>query len=344
MAEEEGECVDHHSTNKTIKQTNHPFNMSSIINKAKNMISGDSTAHSTTGTGHQSNVHSNPLNGESGLGGNTSSAFAGSTNHGPHDSNLANKADPRVDSDRDGRASHNVGGSHTTGHTGLSSGTHTGTHTTGTHNTTHGTAPHSSDLLNKADPRVDSTHTNTTHSGVGATHNTHNPSAVHSSHAANVVDPRVDSTHTNTSHSGIGSSNHGSGLTGSGLTGNHTAGTTHNTHSSGLTGNHNTHSSGLTGTGTHGGISNSTNAGPHNSNLLNKADPTVDSDLSGKGNRTTHGSGGLTGHSGSHATPGSGTAQNTAGPHNSDLLNKLDPRVDSDLDGSKTMGGNKTHA
>jgi hypothetical protein len=38
---------------------------------------------------------------------------------------------------------------------------------------------------------------------------------------------------------------------------------------------------------------------------------------------------------------GSGTA--TAGPHNSDLLNKLDPRVDSDLDGSKTTkGGSST--
>jgi hypothetical protein len=38
------------------------------------------------------------------------------------------------------------------------------------------------------------------------------------------------------------------------------------------------------------------------------------------------------------------SAPNTAGPHKSDLLNKLDPRVDSDLDGSKTYGGDKTHA
>jgi hypothetical protein len=50
------------------------------------------------------------------------------------------------------------------------------------------------------------------------------------------------------------------------------------------------------------------------------------------------------GASGSHATPGSGTAQNTAGPHNSDTMNKLDPRVDADMDGSKTVGGNRTHA
>jgi hypothetical protein len=53
---------------------------------------------------------------------------------------------------------------------------------------------------------------------------------------------------------------------------------------------------------------------------------------------------GIMGASGSHATPGSGTAQNTAGPHNSDTLNKIDPRVDSDRDGSKTFGGNKTDA
>jgi hypothetical protein len=42
------------------------------------------------------------------------------------------------------------------------------------------------------------------------------------------------------------------------------------------------------------------------------------------------------------ATAGSGDANKTAGPHNSNLMNKLDPRVDSDRDGSKTVGGNKT--
>lgn len=83
-----------------------------------------------------------------------------------------------------------------------------------------------------------------------------------------------------------------------------------------------------------GGLSSSTNAGPHNSNMANKVDPRVDSDLSGSGNRhgaSTHG--GILGSSGTHATGGSGTAQNTNGPHNSDTLNKLDPRVDADGDG-----------
>ncbi|KAI9655730.1 MAG: hypothetical protein M1821_005165 [Bathelium mastoideum] len=42
------------------------------------------------------------------------------------------------------------------------------------------------------------------------------------------------------------------------------------------------------------------------------------------------------------ATDLPGPAPNTAGPHKSDLLNKLDPRVDSDRDASKTVGGDKT--
>jgi len=34
-----------------------------------------------------------------------------------------------------------------------------------------------------------------------------------------------------------------------------------------------------------------------------------------------------------------GNAKKTAGPHHHDILNKLDPRVDSDRDGSRTIGG-----
>ncbi|CZT41387.1 related to NUP42 Nuclear pore protein [Rhynchosporium secalis] len=142
---------------------------------------------------------------------------------------------------------------------------------------------------------------------------------------ANRADPRIDSDLSNTHNT---HNTHGT----SGLTG-----------SSGLTGTHAGNHSGSTHTGTHGGISSSTNAGPHNSNLANQADPRVDSDLDGKGNRHGASTGGVFGASGSHATAGSGTAQNTAGPHNSDMMNKLDPRVDSDRDGSKTYMGNATH-
>lgn len=76
--------------------------------------------------------------------------------------------------------------------------------------------------------------------------------------------------------------------------------------------------------------------------MANKVDPRVDSDLDGRGNRTGASKAGVFGASGSHATPGSGTAQNTAGPHNSDFVNKLDPTVDSDVSGS-AIGGGRTY-
>jgi hypothetical protein len=58
-------------------------------------------------------------------------------------------------------------------------------------------------------------------------------------------------------------------------------------------------------------------------------DPTVDSNAKHGGNANLA------------SSLRTGPAPNTAGPHKSDLLNKLDPRVDSDLDGSKTIGGKK---
>jgi len=241
----------------------------STIDKVKNALHLNKD-HSTTTTTHHNN-----------------SVPEGTA--GPHNSRVANAADPRVDSDLDSsRRTGAVGAGYAgtgTGVTGNNSYSGTGAGLTGTsgHATTAG--PHSSNLANKVDPRVDSDR---------------------------------DGSHNLGAASGnTGASTYSGNTANSGYTGTGTAGTT-------------------------GGISNSTNAGPHNSNLLNKADPRVDSDLDGRGNRTGAHTGGLFGTSGSHATPGSGTAQNTAGPHNSDLANKLDPRVDADLDGSKTLGGNKT--
>jgi len=216
---------------------------------------------------------------------------------GPHTSRIGNAADPRVDSDLDSTRHTGHTGTVGTGAVGTGSsgytGTGTGTGVTGSSGVTTTAGPHSSSLANKVDPRVDSDLDGSRNFGA-ATGNT-------------------------------GASAYGSNTTGTGYTGSNT----HTTHGT---------------TGTTGGLSNSTNAGPHNSNLANKVDPRVDSDLDGRGNRHGAATGGLIGTSGSHATPGSGTAQNTAGPHNSDLANKLDPRVDADLDGSKTFGGNKTHA
>jgi len=199
---------------------------------------------------------------------------------GPHSSRLANAADPRVDSDLDSTRNNGAfttgAGQHTSGVGYTGAGLHSGPGTAITGSTNAG--PHNSNIMNKLDPTVDSDLSG--RGNVGGNH-------------------------------AVGS-----------------GGTTTSTRGGGFS----------------GGISNSTNAGPHNSNLANKADPRVDSDLDGRGNRHGAAKGGILGASGSHATPGSGTAQNTAGPHNSDLANKLDPRVDSDLDGSKTIGGNKTRS
>merc|ERR1711964_163788 len=105
-----------------------------------------------------------------------------STNAGPHGSNAMNAADPRVDSDRDNiRSGAGVGHTGTTG-AGYGAG-HTGTTGAGYGNDPRSTnaGPHSSNLMNSADPRVDSdrdgsrnmgaaTHSGTTSAGYGAGH------------------------------------------------------------------------------------------------------------------------------------------------------------------------------
>lgn len=239
------------------------------MDKVKNALhlNKDHTSTGSTTTGHT--THSGTAEGVA----------------GPHNSRVANAADPRVDSDLDGRR---TTGTTTTHGTGLTGGTTGGAGYTGASTGSTNAGPHNSNLANKLDPRVDSDMDGSRN--MGAASNT--------------------------------------GVTGQGA---------------GYGGTHTGNNLG-TSTGTTGGLSSSTNAGPHDSNLANKMDPRVDSDLDGRGNRHGAVTGGIMGASGSHATPGSGTAQNTAGPHNSDMMNKIDPRVDADMDGSKTMGGNKTHA
>jgi len=267
---------------------------------------------------------------------------------GPHKSDMLNRADPRVDSDRD--HSRTIGGNQSTG-------THVPEGTYGTHN---------SRVANVADPRIDSDHDRTT--GLNS-HNTHGTGLTGA---------------TGTGPTGT----HGTGMTGThgtGLTGTHGTGLT-GTHGTGLTGTHGTHGyeSGLS-SGTHEGargphssrVANAADPrvdsdrdgsrtagtthgagygttegthGPHSSRAANAADPRVDSDRDHRaahaGDHST-----TTGDRVTGATVGTlggpahtGPAPNTAGPHKSDLLNKLDPRVDSNLDGSKTIGGDKTYA
>jgi hypothetical protein len=174
---------------------------------------------------------------------NTTSGYGSSTTSGPYDSNMANRADPRVDSDNSRFGSSNVGSTGTStgayGSTGAS-GYDNSSSNYGSSNTTSG--PHKSDLLNKADPRVDSdnskayglsTHSNNSAAGFGTTGVTSGP---HHTDTANALDPNVN-------QSGYGN------------TSSHTSG-------------------GLGSSGAYG----SSNSGPHSSNLANKADPRFDSD------------------------------------------------------------------
>jgi hypothetical protein len=350
--------------------------MSNLLNKVKEALSGDNTHETTTHTTethststnagpHSSNIANkvdprvdSDLDGSRNMGARRQDNF-GATTAGPHNSNVANKLDPRVDSDLDG--SHNMG-ARGVGTTDPRGGAYGSTHTAGGSNvatkldprtgTTGGTAyghsnvgPHSSNAANKLDPRIDSDldHRGTTgtYSGgsYGAGHTTA-AAGLHSSNLANKADPRVDSDrdHRAAGTTGAFGSSHTAGAgTGVGHTG--TAGTSSAFHP--------------TSTGAVGGAggttlnSASTATGPHRSAAANKVDPKVDSDRD---------------HRGSHAASATGPgkllfstrnfilltvcqspAPNTAGPHKSDMLNKLDPRVDSDLDGSKTYGGDKTH-
>jgi len=308
--------------------------MSGLINKAKDLLHGNKEE-----THHSSNL-------------------------GPHDSNYANKADPRVDNDVDRRGGYG-------NETQYGSNTGTGYGTTGHTGHSTNTGPHSSNLANKADPRIDSDHDgradptsrvggygsndptqyghSTGTSGYGSTN-----TGPHSSNLANKADPRIDSDRDGRADptSRVG----GYGSNDPTQYGGHSGGYD----TTGRTGGYGTETSGGYGSG----------AGPHSSNLANKMDPRVD-DNTGGYSSSQYGSGttGTTGHHGQHGhapvhdatthgygdsgvgsgtTGGYGTSTSTgtsgtAGPHNSNLLNKLDPRVDSDADGSKTYGGNKTN-
>jgi len=325
--------------------------MSGVVEKIKakvdNVIHPDHHNTTTTGT-HTTSTHTGAHAGHHGT----------STNAGPHDSNIANKIDPRVDSDRDGSrnagaAAYGPGGANT--HTGVGAGTHNNTGLTGHHGTSTNAGPHDSNLANKLDPRVDSDrdgsrnagaaaygpggaktgftgqHGNTgntfgqSHTGIGPGTSTN--AGPHDSNLANKLDPRVDSDRDGSRNAGAASYGPGGANTGNTFGQGHTgvgAGNTGlgSTHDTGLTGQHHAGNTGYNSGLTSG--TNATNAGPHDSNLANKLDPRVDSDRDGS----------------ARIGAGTGPASSTAGPHGSNFLNQADPRIDSDLDGSRTVGGN----
>ena len=312
------------------------------------------TSHNTTGTGLTGTHNTSSLSGThntSGLSGthNTSGAGLTGTSHnttgtgftgtttsrsentniregefGPHSSRMANAADPRVDSDLDSRRTQQS----STGAAGIAANT--------AFNSSQGsTTGHSSRVANTVDPRIDSDshHTQQREGGVfsSTTRNAENQGVregefgTHNSRVANAADPRIDSD----------------------LDGRNK----HTSAFGGAAGTSTTATSGLRNTSTQSGAREG-DFGPHSSRVANAADPRVDSDLdsSRRNENQTFGSerqafGGENqtfSRGGENLGSATGPAPNTAGPHSSDMMNKADPRVDSDLDNSKTYGGDKT--
>ncbi|KAI0838777.1 hypothetical protein F5Y06DRAFT_44040 [Hypoxylon sp. FL0890] len=292
--------------------------MSGIVNKVKDAVTG----HHSSSTTH-------------------SSAPEGT--HGPHGSRVTNAADPRVDSDRDHRAApgSTVGGTQT--YTSGNNYTHSGTTGSAT------AGPHQSDLANKVDPRVDSDrdgrfvgNTAGDYGGSGR----EGVAGPHNSRLANAADPRVDSdrdgsrTVGNTYGSSGTAGTTGAGYTPAGTTGN-TFGSSTGAGYGSTTGTHGHGTTGTTGipgtTGTHGVAGTHGTTGTHGVTGTHGTTGT-------HGVTGTHGTTGTHGVAGTHtAHSGPGPAPDTAGPHKSNIANKLDPRVDSDLDNSRTVGGNKTY-
>jgi len=184
----------------------------------------------------------------------------------------------------------------------------------GTHHTPHtygqtaasGPAPttaghHRHDILNKLDPRVDSTrdHQPVSHTGQNIPEGTYGP---HRSRLANALDPRVDSDLDSTRAAAGGAGMGAGGGMGGGQPVRMGAGT----HAAGY------HPNGHGAVGG-GGI------------------------MGGGGGRAHRGVGGV-----GAGAPGAGmttTHAAGAGPHQSSLLNKLDPRVDSKTGAYKASAG-----
>ncbi|PGH31609.1 hypothetical protein GX50_05600 [[Emmonsia] crescens] len=300
--------------------------MSNIVNKVKDAVTGhshhtSSNTQSTTGIGQETHG----THGTQGTTHGTTQGTGGMTSstQPPHASNVANKIDPRVD---------------TQSTTGIGQGAYGTQATQGTHGTQSGMTsrtqpPHSSNVANKLDPRVMENHYNPgmstgtgTGTGIGTSTGTGTGRA---GHIALPHETGHMSTAEQSSKVG-GHSQMGSGGLGGGTGSAFGTGTTSHT-----TGHHGSGGSGLMqtdpvpGSGTRsGGVGGVGGVGGASS---------------GFGSGTGHQAAGHHGSNAMHSNVGSGKASRTAGPHDSDFANKLDPRVDSDLDGSRTVGDNTTY-
>ena len=290
---------------------------------------GDQNYAPETGRSFPLGGHSNPTSGSQYPSGEAVSypegGAVGSTTAGPHSSNLANKADPRVDSDLDG--------SRTVGSTGLGSGT--GPSASSANQGSLGRDPALASETGYGNDMTSATGTGTgtgTRSGTGI------------------------GTETGT-RAGIGS---GIGA-GAGLGGPESWEHGHNRHGHTYEGDPCAAGEEIAPVTLH-------TAGPHATDTANRLDPLVAEDGTTTGGHH-HGHTGrdaaLAGGVGAGAyeasrdtptttagtslgsdlgpsntnTTGTSSTGKTAGPHKSDLLNKLDPRVDSDLSKQQSTTG-----
>jgi len=368
------------------KSSNHGPHGNNITDAADPRI--DSDRSQMTGAAHNTRTTGTGANNAAGFapGHSTHSAATGPTTTGTHNSNIANQVDPRIDSDRSthhtttGMTGTTGTGAHNTANPFGSAGgvpaggvPHTSTHsaTTGPTSTTAG--PHTSNIANQVDPRINSdrsTHhttpgmTGTT--GTGA-HNTTNPfGSARGVPAGAVHAGGVPHTSTHSATTGPTSTTAGPHKSNIANKADPRIGSEHGSHvrhgTTGPSGGVSTHSA-TTGPA-------SSTAGPHRSNMVNEVDPRIDSDRSkergnvagpGRFDQDVHKSS-IGGAGVMHGMGGSGgptttktfeqaqhndvagssyNSKKTVGPHQSDLANKVDPRVDSDLDGSKTIGSQR---
>ncbi|EHK45061.1 uncharacterized protein TrAtP1_003276 [Trichoderma atroviride] len=321
------------------------------------------TTSSTYGTGTTTTGSST---GTSGTGTTFGSTGPASKTAGAHKSDTMNKADPRIDSDLDGSRNMGLRSEKQTRDTGATSGYGVGTTTTSTGNTYSSTQPgsksagvHKSDALNKADPRIDSDLDGSRNMGLRSEQATHDLGTTRTAGTSGATTGTGFGTGMGTDTLGAGS-----GINTSGRSGDYTSGTSGlGTRSSGTdtySGLGNTSSlgsgtdtysgmgktSGLgsgTGTGAYSGVDTTSGYGTGN---LGSGERNLGQQTGTLGSDTTTSAYGGMGSTGTgfgserHAT---GPASNTAGPHKSDMMNKADPRVDSDLNNSKTFGGDKTY-
>ncbi|KAJ9485181.1 hypothetical protein VN97_g8189 [Penicillium thymicola] len=176
-----------------------------------------------------------------------------------------------------------------------------------TKSSSHG--PHSSNLANKLDPRVDSgkeNHTDATGAGLGVSHDTTIVTGTHGTHDATQGTRGVSATGATSSTNAVPHSPHIANKADPAVDSNHD--------------NRARHEAGLTGAGTSAGLA---------STHVTTATGTQGSAL---GSGTTHGISGVTGTSAGLGSTKRTAGSTNVGPHSSTIANKLDLRVDSDRD------------